>query len=288
MSGGKTNSIVHIKGATEFRKSQARRGTVGHNTQQLNEISAFFSLIESTSALHSAPSPWLNPGHCLSHGALEPEYFAPMPGYCFEYQFGITPTIATAIQETCRLADHLSYHITAKETIPRGLLEACETLDQTLFSWTLDVETETYIASTDSEMLSIFIHQANAWHRAALIYSSRRIHNRSLEHLQDEVALVAQHMHAIEDVKAMSNAGIASRVAPMTWPAFVASCDAVSSERDTWREWWQRVQCYHIANYKRQWEIVQQVWHARDLEQGSEVADWIDILRDLNIQVFLL
>lgn len=288
MSGGKTDSVVHIKGATQFRKSQARRETAGHNTQQLNEISAFFSLIESTSALESDPSPWLNQGHCFFHGEPEPEYFAPLPVYCFEYQFGITPTIATAIQETCRLADHLTFYSNVKEPVPSGLLEACETLDQTLLSWTLEIERETYISSTDTELLSIFVHQANAWHRAALIYNSRRIHHRSREDLVDEVARVAHHMHAIEDVKVRSNADMASRVAPMTWPAFVASCDALGSERDTWREWWERVQCYHIANYSRQWEVVQRVWEARDSERGAESADWIDILRDLNIQVFLL
>ncbi|TID20921.1 hypothetical protein E6O75_ATG05686 [Venturia nashicola] len=288
MSGGQTDSVVHVKGATQFRKSQDRRLSAGHNTQQLNEISAFFSLIESTTSLQSDPSPWLNEGHCFFHGELEPEYVAPLPGYCFEYQFGITPTIATAIQETCRLADHLTFYSNVKEPVPSGLLEACETLDQTLLSWTLEIETETYISSRDTELLSIFVHQANAWHRAALIYNSRRIHHRSREDLADEVAQVAQHMHAIEDVKVTSNADMASRGAPMTWPAFVASCDALSSKRDIWRHWWERVQCYHIANYSRQWEVVQKVWEARDLETIGKSADWIDILRDLNIQVFLL
>jgi arginine metabolism regulation protein II len=280
------NFEVHVRGATQFRKSQGQGRIVGANTQQLNEISAFFSLIEGTSSLRSEPSPWPGVGHYPS--SEEPEFYPPKPGSCLEFQFGITPKIASAIQETCWLAEHLSYYTANKEAIPSGLLEACDSLDQLLSSWTLETETETSITSTDPEMLSIFINQANAWYRAALIYNYRRIHQRSPETLADEIARVACHLHAVENVKAQSSADIRNRAAPMTWPAFVASCDAAKLERDTWRQWWERVQCYGIANYRRQWDVVQQIWDARDLAESETSADWMDIIRDSNIQVLLL
>lgn len=244
-------------------------------------MGAFFSLIERTTSFHTVPSPWPDTRQWSDE---EPD-FHPRPDMCFEHMYGITATIATAIQETCRLAEHLSYYTNTHEAIPTSLLDACTTLEELLLSYTLEAETVTSLTITDPEMLSVFIHQANAWHAAALIYNYRRINHCDRKCLVKEIERVAKHMHAIEDAKASSCADIANRT-PMTWPAFVASCEA--TERDTWRRWWERVQCYGIANYRRQWDIVQQIWEASDRELFGPSVDWTNIVRDANIQVLLL
>lgn len=66
--------------------------------------------------------------------------------------------------------------------------------------------------------------------------------------------------------------------APMTWPAFVASCEAEPEDRMVWERWWERVLRYGIANLERQWKVVRGVWEGIDKDGGgNQRIDWIEI-----------
>lgn len=65
------------------------------------------------------------------------------------------------------------------------------------------------------------------------------------------------------------------RTAPMSWPAFVAACEA--TEREPWVEWWNRVQGYKVGNFKRQWLVIRELWGIMD--EDMTVVTWRDALR---------
>lgn len=141
------------------------------------------------------------------------------------------------------------------------------------------------IPPNDNLMFSIFTLQANAWHRAALIYYYRRIQCFNSTDLVNEVQYVAEQMHAAEDAKAQISQDPVT--APITWPAFIASCEAIGSQRDSFRKWWEGIEKYNIGNITRQWDIVQKLWKRDDQMQqnGLGPADWIDSFRLLGFDV---
>ncbi|KAH8655496.1 fungal-specific transcription factor domain-containing protein [Xylariales sp. PMI_506] len=283
MSGGDPDFEVHLQGTRQLRQSRRRWSIISGTTQQLNEISDFLLLLNRTTSFQVSPLPWSD--KCISGGDDDIEF---RPKSCFEYMYGITPDIAAAIQETCRLAEYLSRYKANQEIIPDTLLQAAEKLGDRLFSWTLEAETVTSISPNDEEMFAVFEHHAKAWQTASIIYYFRRIQNFKVADLAEEVDRVAEHMHAVEDVKSHSKVGHMKKMAPITWPAFIASCEA--TRREPWERWWKRVQHYGIANIQIQWRMVQQIWDERDKMQraGLGVWNWIEIFTVLGFNVLAI
>ncbi|KAH7142818.1 fungal-specific transcription factor domain-containing protein [Dactylonectria estremocensis] len=278
MSGEGNDFTVHINAATQLRTLRSRWKVISHSTQKLNSISAFLAILARTTSFQSAQSPgYTNP---------TPDDSLVQSSNCYEHIYGITPSIAAAIQETCRLAQLLKqYNGQPQDSVPGHILEACEALGDRLLSWRLTSESITSISPNDNLMFSIFTLQANAWHRAALIYYYRRIQYFNSTDLVDEVQYVAEQMHAAEDVKAQISQDPV--MAPITWPAFIASCEAVGPQRDSFRRWWERIEKYNIGNITRQWDIVQKLWKRDDQMQNNGLgpADWIDSFRLLGFDV---
>ncbi|KAH7110938.1 fungal-specific transcription factor domain-containing protein [Dactylonectria macrodidyma] len=278
MMGEGNDFTAHINAATQLRNLRSRWKVISHSTQKLNSISAFFAILARTTSFQSAQSP----GHTnpTSDDSLV------QSSNCYEHIYGITPSIAVAIQETCRLAQILTqYNGQPQDAVPDHILEACEVLGDRLLSWRLSSERIMSIPPNDNLMFSIFKLQANAWHRAALIYYYRRIQGLSSTDLVDDVQCVAEQMHAAEDAKAQISQGPVT--APITWPAFIASCEAIGPQRDSFRKWWERIEKYNIGNITRQWDIVQKLWKRDDQMQqnGFGPANWIDSFRLLGFDV---
>jgi arginine metabolism regulation protein II len=122
--------------------------------------------------------------------------------------------------------------------------------------------------------------QARAFHSAVLIYFHRAVLNEEPKHLDDEVRFILSNLTAAEDLKDQYMGGD-KRTAPMSWPAFIASCEA--SDRQPWVEWWTRIQEYKIGNFRRQWMVVQELWDIMDKEDN--VNNWKDALEKSGILV---
>ncbi|KAH8879203.1 hypothetical protein GQ53DRAFT_586424, partial [Thozetella sp. PMI_491] len=279
---GQSDFAVHLNGTQHLRQLRLRWRVVSRETQQLNEISAFLALLAQTLSFHPSPLPWSDGA---SDNWADDPAFNDRPGSCFPYMYGITSSVTVAIQKTCRLSEFLLRCEANQEPIPDGLLDACETLGEQLLSWSFELEAASFMSTSSSEMGFIFKNHAQAWHTAALIYYYHRIQRYGGDDLVDESERVAEYMHAIEEAKAQSKVDETRRMAPITWPAFIASCQAMN--RGRWREWWERVQHYGIANIKRQWEIVQHIWRKRDMIKQAGINDpgWMDIFQDLKINI---
>lgn len=267
-----------------MRTTRRKWQLVSRSTQQLNEISDFLNLLTRTVSFSFSPGPW--PVEALED-THEPIASKSKPDSCFGYMYGITPAIAAEIEETCRLGEYLLWYEGTHEPIPEGLLQACEALGGRLCSWFLDLEdVHEAVSGQDEEALEIFRHHANAWHLAAIVYYHRRIQRCYSDSHEELVARIAEHMHAVEDIKTRSKSTKTSFMAPIAWPAFIASCDA--QNRGPWELWWNKTQRYGLANSRTQWGVVQRIWERKtELEQTNPGSfDWIDVFRDFGICLF--
>lgn len=278
--------LAHINGATQLRTMRRRWKVVSGTTRQLNDIGAFLALLLRTTSFTVPASAWdPEPDH------IGPDKSQPsvQSGSCLAYVYGITPRIVTAIHETCRLAEHIACYKSdsVEQPIPYGLSAACEALGERLLSWTLESEQIAAIHPADLLMTKIFYHHASAWHAAALIYYYRRIQQYDLDGLIEEIKTVIDHMEAVEDLKAASHSENIARMAPITWPMFVASCDASGSMAALCRAWWERIQYYGIANISTQWHVVQQVWARKEQTKSCDSGppDWLHVVHDLRAHV---
>lgn len=240
-------------------------------------------LLQRTVSFNS-PSPWgIDDCHT---GFVDANTFVEV-GSCLEHVYGITPAIATAIHQTCQLAEHLVRHSECLTPIPSDLLAACEDLGERLLSWTFDCEQFATVPAEEDLMARIFYHHACAWHGAALIYYYRRIQHYDTKDLFEEVQNVVRYMQAVEDLKAGSTSESVKRMAPITWPMFIASCDGSESTAHLCRGWWESIRHYGLVNISRQWGVVQQIWAKRDEIQrmGLIPPEWTDIFSSLGARI---
>jgi hypothetical protein len=278
MSACEADFTVHLRAAMQLRQSRRHWKFLSKATQRLNEIGAFLFLLARTVSFSPKSMQWMQ---ATVGSSDEDSPLGEGSDCCFTYMYGITPMIAEAILETCRLAEQISIYERTKIPIPDSLSEACEILGGRLLSWYLEYETPSSITTEDNDARAIFTNHAKAWHLAALVYYYRRIQGIDNKHESYTCAIerIAEYMHMVEDIKTSSSPGISLEMAPITWPALIASCEATF--RQPWELWWNRVQCYRIANIQRQWEVVQMIWQKKDQmkEAGLEEPDWITIFQ---------
>ncbi|KAJ4250923.1 hypothetical protein NW762_011573 [Fusarium torreyae] len=274
LSGEGDDFRVHIEAASQLRNSRSRWKLLSRPSKQLNELSAFLAMLSRTTSFEPSSVPWTGRNDRL----VVAEDMLIQSSSCYEHVYGITPTVAAAINQTCRLAAHLARLRHDKEdVIPDDVLEACEEVGDKLQSWRFEHENITSIPSSDGLGMLILQHHAKAWHSAALIYYCTRIQGTEPIDLVEETDLVMEHLRAAEDVR-LTSGTMHSRdsLAPITWPAFVASCVALKDRRDVWRDWWEQMLCYNIGNINKQWDIVQQIWETLDqAEQQGTDMDWM-------------
>jgi arginine metabolism regulation protein II len=93
-----------------------------------------------------------------------------------------------------------------------------------------------------------------------------------------------------EDLKSlMDNTGEGISMAPITWPAFVASCNAVRKRRGVWERWWKRVQRYKLGNIGKQWDLVQKIWAILDEAEDQAIwLSWVDAYNMADFDVLLV
>lgn len=265
MNGDTSDYEVHLKGCNQLQKSRHFSRVVSLPTQQPNSICNFLSLLARTTSHEIQPHPWPENDKPFTLPTFESSQ------RCVEYMYGITTGVANALQETCQLAEYLAFY--DGEDIPPKLLTACEELGDELAMWTTNTETFISIDPMETAMIAIVQCQARAWHAAVLIYYYRTIQKCNPGDLENERRTVLEQLTKAEDIKDEFLGR--KRVAPISWPAFMAALEA--SNREPWFEWWIRVQEYRIGNFTRQWGIVQEIWDIMDKDE--HIIDWRSGLR---------
>ncbi|KAM0290829.1 hypothetical protein ACHAO9_004752 [Fusarium lateritium] len=252
-------------------------------SKRLNELGAFLALLTDTVSFEPSSSPWGNDDDSVAseRGTLQ-------SSESFEYTYGITKTITLVIDQGCRLSKHLIRFRQGSEHLPDDFLEACEELGNTLESWRFETEAINFCG--DELSTSVFPNYAKAWHGAALIYYYTCIQGIERADLQQEVNNVGEYMNSAEDLKAASKNPWQERsMAPITWPAFVASCNALKDRRGIWERWWTRVLCYNLGNMSKQRDLVQKIWGILDeAEREGKYMCWSDAYDVAGVHVLLV
>ncbi|RFN52968.1 lysyl oxidase-like protein 2 3 4 [Fusarium flagelliforme] len=274
---------MHIQAAAQLRSLRSRWKLMSRPSRQLNELGAFLSLMSRTVSFKPSPTSW----DTTSDKTHVAETMILQSSQCYEYVYGITVAIAPAINEICHLAEHLTRFRQSKQDLPDDFLESCEELGNKLQSWRFESENITSFPGSGDFRMALFTQQAKAWHAAALIYYYTRIQDVKRAELIPEVDHVAEYIQAAEDIKLTSETiGQGESMAPITWPAFVASCNATSNRRDVWRRCWERMLCYKLENVSKQWDIVQQIWQILDVaESQGKSFSWTDAYDIVGINI---
>lgn len=186
--------------------------------------------------------------------------------------YGITPTLGNLLQRTCQLAECLSLY--QGREAPGFVFQARESLKDDLRRWSIESEKFHLFGSEEAAMLEIARCQARAFHSAVLIFYWRTVEPDYQSEMQTEVCSVWVNLTTAEDLKDLYMGG-EKRLAPMSWPAFIAACEA--SHRAPWVEWWTRVQDYWLGNFQRQWMVVQELWDIMDKDEC--VLNWREALK---------
>lgn len=263
MTGEDTDFPIHLKACRQLQKPPS---VVGDSNQQVNSICRFLTLLARTTSIDLRPKAWGIDGSPL---------FDQTPHFrsderSIEYIYGITPTLGNLLEKTCQIAEFLAVY--KDQDIPAALLDSVETLGDELSTWSIETEPFSSIGPEQSPMLEIARCQARAFHSAVLIFYFRTIESSPID-LEGEVRTVWQNLTDAENLKDEFMGG-EKRAAPMSWPAFIAACEA--TDRQAWAEWWARVQEYRVGNFARQWRVVQELWNIMDTDKS--VTSWRDAL----------
>ncbi|KAF9891690.1 hypothetical protein FE257_003702 [Aspergillus nanangensis] len=274
MNGGTSDHWIHLEAGVQLQASRHYARLVSQETRILNSICRMLLLFAQTTVAQPKPKRWSESDtwpNEIDFYFLEPSV---------EFLYGITPSIAKAIFRIHQLTQHLTYY-TDKE-YPSGLIDACETLGDELSSWSIASEKFSTMDSKKGNMLRIAHCQAKAFYYAARIYYYRSVQKCSRECLSLEQNATISAMNEAEDLKVSLDLNT-NFPAPITWPAFIASCEAVGENRWLWDQWWSRVQTYKMGNYRRQQSAVRDIW-AR-LDDSDTSIDWREALVEMNLRI---
>ncbi|KAH8897156.1 hypothetical protein GQ53DRAFT_506543 [Thozetella sp. PMI_491] len=271
VTGEDSDYPIHLEACRQLQEQPRYYSTLEDSSRQVNSIFRILSLLART----TAP---VKPRPCPPGGpALDLQWFDDGER-SIEYIYGITPALGSLLQRTCEIAEYLEFYRDLEEQPPAALVMACHDVRDELSAWAIDSEPFRLIQSRARTMLEIARCQARAFHGAVLIFYHRIVQSHTaLRHevdIDSEVRAICENLTVAEDLKDAYMGGV-KRIAPMSWPAFIAACEA--TDRRGWIEWWERVQGYRLGNLARQWRIIQELWSVMDANET--VTNWKDALR---------
>ncbi|KAB8204207.1 fungal-specific transcription factor domain-containing protein [Aspergillus parasiticus] len=274
LDGGIHDHWIHLEAGFRLQASRHHSPLISRETGQLNAICTMLRLFAQTAQPTPEPLPWTSKKPWFEARACD--YSNPS----IEYLYGITSTIARSIDKIYLATQHLSYY--KNRSYPQGLMEACESLGDELSSWTICSESFSAVGSEEEQTLQVAHAQAKAFHYASLIYYYRSVQSCDASSLSVEQEATLAAMNEAEDLKACFFDRTSSP-APISWPAYIASCEAVGAMREEWEKWWIRVQTYGLKSFSKQHATIHQVWAIVDRSQTS--LDWRKALEILNIRI---
>ena len=273
IDGGVTDHWIHLEAARSLQKSRKKLSLTSRQTQQLNTICSMLCLFAQTAIYNHSPLPW-QPNVLAADEGMQDGF-----PVCVEFLYGTTSALTVAMFKTLRLSQCLNFY--GNQPLPEALLEACEDLHDELLSWSIETECFSTIETTDVNMMEMMRAQAVAFYNSTLIYYYRSIQKCHRRDLQKEQHEVLAAMNLVEDIKAAAR-DQRYWAAPVTWPAFVASCEAIDLDRDAWAKWWDRTQHYRMSNYVKQKSIIDSIWARLD---SHSTTDWREILSSMGVRV---
>ncbi|KAL4901683.1 hypothetical protein BDW74DRAFT_170122 [Aspergillus multicolor] len=280
MEGSMSDFWIHLDGCEQLRALLPKQGT-----NQLLTICSFMS------TLSKSTNPWLPPKPWQEHEdssvgiakLLETSFFPPDDS-SLEFTYGITVTLASYMDLTICLSQHIRYYRIRDLSLPPSLEQAISTLYEALLTWSIAKEPLSSVTEGDTETFSLVRCHVLAFHAALVIYfyiitgGGGRSDSRSLMCHYNNVCVT--NLISAEALKtACERQAGWNSMAPIVWPGFIAACEAAPEERVLWRTWWMDVQRYCIGSIAILWEVVQEVWDADENSFDLSEPKWRKVLR---------
>lgn len=271
---------IHLDGLERLARQLRDDGKASPIIDRLITNSSFLSTVASTTSMDLPPIPWQDDS--IDSYDLKDEHYRAHHG--LEVTYGITNSLARLMRQIVNRSQNISFYVSKDIPLPTSLITACTNLSEAISQWSIEEEplSELFLFESDSHSrTSLRLAQQHllAFVHGLRVYYHTRILPCSPSEMSHYVQLVAQNLIAIEVIK--SEAKYDSNVAAtITWPGFIASCEAKQGqERDIWYRWWNGMLRHRIGNIPHLWNMVQKAWALRDDEGSTEVPGWMPALR---------
>ncbi|KAJ5356885.1 hypothetical protein N7517_011494 [Penicillium concentricum] len=192
---------------------------------------------------------------------------------------GATALTLFAITQTENLAETIEEHELQNAPVPANLSAGIASLSAHLQNFGPDYDIPLFVNPDMDKQDIIYNNLEVAWYIAAGMYFHNRIDNTFIDDMSFAVNGILMCLLRAEEIKAQVEPDVMYRDDPVTFPAFVASLNAI--DRDPWVRWWDAVQRYGFPNVKAQWEVIQIVWDIMDSMQEIRGVDliWVDVMK---------
>ncbi|KAJ5813028.1 hypothetical protein N7447_010051 [Penicillium robsamsonii] len=184
-----------------------------------------------------------------------------------------------AIIQTENLAEAIEEHELQNSALPEHLSAGMVSLSAHLQNFRPDDEIPLFVNPDMDKHDIIYNNLEVAWYLAAGIYFHNRINNTFIDDVSFAVDGILMCLLRAEEIKAQVEPDLMYRDDPVTFPAFVASLNAI--DREPWVCLWEAMQEYGLPRVNAQWQVIQIVWDIMDLTQeiGEVNLSWVDIMQ---------
>lgn len=201
--------------------------------------------------------------------------------------YGIPDSLTLLFNRVVRLARQKFYlesrNGDGKTALKHELHEKNVQLGEMLKTWLCDFhETQIPPEYTNNYKKAFFLHTI-AFYHAIFIYHSTLVCDTPSEKLQHSVRLVIKYLVKIFEFNADDAPPV---LLPLTFPLFIASCEAVDEEALEQVELlFDKMTLHGLGTYTQTRLVVKEVWRRRSL--GRLDYQWYQVVNDLNITLLL-
>lgn len=268
---------IHLDAVHQVGSQLSSRSEDSRQIQLLITTSSFLSILATTTSVDHPTLPWT----ISSYDTVNPRNQNPDIRCGLEFTYGITSALADFLEQIVVLSRHLAYYTTNSLEVPPSLLAACMDLSYALSAWSLDSEPLSDLLADTPSNATLLLSRRHilAFAYGLRVYYHTRILPCSPKEMRMYIDRVAHELIEIEDFKTMTGHDSITETT-ITWPGFIASCEAESgSHRRPWYQWWEAMLKHRIGNINVLWGIVQEAWRLRDAKESIEVPAWMPVLR---------
>jgi len=221
-----------------------------------------------------------------------------------EHTYGVTSSIASMIYSINKIWLYTSGRTRIGDLTTQEVEFSLASLAEQLETWSPSTEIYASVLGDDNFNTSLLESLSTSFYYAARIYfhSCFRFNDTRQDSMParlSDLTLMAYEQSELARIPA-SKAG-----APLSWPAFVAACEAPLHLRERWTSYWQSLLRHGLGTQQAAWQVVQEVWKSKDAEFDGEamVVDdgrilarfdafdviepsWAGVIRDNGITIF--
>jgi arginine metabolism regulation protein II len=305
MEGSFAGFFAHLRGCHQARNLRMLQSPQADASQsrvrQLEITSMFMDTIANTTA-----TDWAEPRHFPRYSDQPVLLDVPFEATdtFLEHSYGITTSIASMIYSTNKIWLYTQGLTDIGPLSTEEINDSLAHLAEQLERWAPSSEDYTSFSGADAVQMPLMKSLSTAIYYATRIYFHSCFRSNSTHQNSMPTRLSDLTLMALEQSESVRGPTIKAG-APLSWPAFIAACEAPPALRGRWTHYWQTLLKHQIGTQQAAWEIVQEVWRRKEVdEQGGLVMGyeapvlatldscqvvepaWISVIRDFGITIF--